>query len=111
MDLTGLLQVWYPLELSIPNIQYIVHERTNANCSHSDSVASRTLERRVDLSNVTVEACIKECLIQSFTIAGLEYAQECCKLLPMFSFFFFPCGVGEGLINRFFFQTKGVVMR
>jgi hypothetical protein len=51
----------------------------DANCSHSDTVASRTLERRVDLSNVTVEACIKECFVQSFTIAGLEYAQECCK--------------------------------
>ena len=52
----------------------------NANCSQSDTVASRTLERRVDVSNVTVEACIKTCFVQSFTIAGLEYAQECCKL-------------------------------
>jgi len=49
---------------------------TSQGC-YSDTVASRTLERRVDVSNVTVEACIKECFVQSFTIAGLEYAQEC----------------------------------
>ena len=102
MDLTRLLQVRYALELSI-----VHHDCTNVDCFHSDSVASRTLERRVDLSNVTVEACIKECLIQSFTIAGLEYAQECCKL---FITNFFSLWVGERLMIGFF-QTKGAVMR
>jgi len=44
---------------------------------YSDTRSSRTLERRVDAGNVTVESCVKECGKQSFTIAGLEYAQEC----------------------------------
>ena len=70
-----------PFELLI-----VRHNYTNANLSHSDSVASRTLERRVDVANVTVEACIKECFVQSFTIAGLEYAQECCELSPILSY-------------------------
>jgi len=47
----------------------------------SDSVQSRTLERRLDQlgGNVTVESCIPACQSLSYTIAGLEYAQECCK--------------------------------
>jgi len=44
---------------------------------YSDLVSSRTLERRVDAGNVTVESCIPACQEESFTIAGLEYAQEC----------------------------------
>ncbi|KAH9967000.1 WSC domain-containing protein, partial [Russula compacta] len=44
---------------------------------YSDSTSSRTLERRVDAGNVTVESCAEECQSQSFTIAGLEYAQQC----------------------------------
>jgi len=67
-------------------------------------VASRTLERRFDVSNVTVEACIRECFVQSFTIAGLEYAQECCKLITNYD-------IDAGLIDRgfffFFFEIKG----
>ena len=59
-------------------------------------MASRTLERRFDVSNVTVEACIRECFVQSFTIAGLEYAQECCKLITNYD-------VDAGLIDRGFF--------
>ena len=45
----------------------------------SDLVSSRTLERSVNAGNVTVESCVSACQSQSFTIAGLEYAQECCK--------------------------------
>ena len=45
----------------------------------SDSVSSRTLERSVDAGNVTVESCVSACQAQSFTTAGLEYAQECCE--------------------------------
>jgi len=70
-----------------PRAVNLPYDCANANFSHSDSVASRTLERRVDVANVTVEACIKECFVQSFTIAGLEYAQECCKLSPIFSLY------------------------
>ncbi|KAH8985360.1 WSC domain-containing protein [Lactarius akahatsu] len=49
---------------------------TSQGC-YSDSVSSRTLERRVDVGSVTVESCVAACQSQSFTIAGLEYAQEC----------------------------------
>ena len=45
----------------------------------SDSVSSRTLERSVDAGSITVESCVSACQSQMFTIAGLEYAQECCK--------------------------------
>ena len=45
----------------------------------SDSVSTRTLERRVDAESVTVESCVSACQSQMFTIAGLEYAQECCR--------------------------------
>ena len=49
------------------------------DCLKSDLVSSRTLERRVDVvGNMTVELCIPACQAESFTIAGLEYAQECC---------------------------------
>ena len=49
------------------------------DCLESDSVSSRTLERRVDVvGSMTVELCIPACQAESFTIAGLEYAQECC---------------------------------
>ncbi|KAI9449273.1 WSC domain-containing protein [Lactarius psammicola] len=49
---------------------------TSRGC-YSDSVSSRTLERRIDVGTVTVESCVSTCQSQSFTIAGLEYAQEC----------------------------------
>ena len=45
----------------------------------SDTVSSRTLERSVDAGSTTVESCVGACQSQSFTIAGLEYASECCK--------------------------------
>ncbi|KAI0065083.1 WSC-domain-containing protein [Artomyces pyxidatus] len=47
----------------------------------SDSTSQRTLQRRVDVGNVTVESCTAECQAESsntgFTIAGLESGQEC----------------------------------
>ncbi|KAI0065291.1 WSC-domain-containing protein [Artomyces pyxidatus] len=47
----------------------------------SDSTSQRTLERRVDAGNVTVESCTAECQSESFdtgfTVAGLEFGQEC----------------------------------
>jgi hypothetical protein len=50
---------------------------TSRGC-YSDLVSSRTLERRVGVvGSVTVESCVSACQSQSFTIAGLEYAQEC----------------------------------
>ena len=49
----------------------------------SDLVSSRTLERSVNAGNVTVESCVSACQSQSFTIAGLEYAQECCKSINL----------------------------
>ncbi|KAI9449277.1 WSC domain-containing protein [Lactarius psammicola] len=49
---------------------------TSRGC-YSDSTSSRTLERRVDPGNVTVESCVSTCQSQSFTIAGLEFGQEC----------------------------------
>ena len=48
----------------------------------SDS-SSRTLERAVNAGNVTVESCVSACQSQSFSIAGLEYAQECCKSIHL----------------------------
>ena len=54
----------------------------NEHCTdhlESDSVSSRTLERSVDAGSVTVESCVSACQSQMFTIAGLEYAQECCR--------------------------------
>ena len=45
----------------------------------SDTVSSRTLERSVDAGSTTVESCVGACQSQSFTIAALEYADECCK--------------------------------
>ncbi|KAH9032990.1 hypothetical protein EDB85DRAFT_1890429 [Lactarius pseudohatsudake] len=56
----------YPLGASVV---VAVNGWTSQGC-YSDSTSSRTLERRVDAGNVTVESC-------SFSIAGLEYAQEC----------------------------------
>ena len=53
-------------------------ELTNIGRLASDLVSSRTLDRSVDAGNVTVESCVSACQSQSFTIAGLEYAQECC---------------------------------
>ncbi|KAF8258448.1 WSC domain-containing protein [Lactarius quietus] len=44
---------------------------------YSDTVSSRTLERSVNAGSVTVESCVSACQSQMFTIAGLEYAQEC----------------------------------
>ncbi|KAF8258450.1 WSC domain-containing protein [Lactarius quietus] len=44
---------------------------------YSDSVSSRTLERSVDAGSTTVESCVSACQSQMFTVAGLEYAQEC----------------------------------
>jgi hypothetical protein len=49
----------------------------------SDSVSSRTLERSVNAGNVTVESCVSACQSQSFTMAGLEYAHECCKIIHL----------------------------
>ncbi|KAH9032989.1 WSC domain-containing protein [Lactarius pseudohatsudake] len=49
---------------------------TSRGC-YSDSPSMRALERRIDAGNVTVESCVSACQSQSFTIAGLEYAQEC----------------------------------
>ena len=49
------------------------------DCFESDLVSSRTLERRVDVvGSMTVELCILACQAESYMIAGLEYAQECC---------------------------------
>ena len=45
----------------------------------SDSGSSRTLERSVNAGSVTVESCVNACQSEMFTIAGLEYAQECCR--------------------------------
>ena len=45
----------------------------------SDTVSSRTLERSVDAGSTTVESCVGACQSQSFTIAALEYADECCR--------------------------------
>ena len=53
----------------------------SADFPESDLVSSRTLERRVNVGSVTVESCVSACQSQSFTIAGLEYAQECCELV------------------------------
>ncbi|KAH9052789.1 WSC domain-containing protein [Lactarius vividus] len=49
---------------------------TSRGC-YSDSTSSRSLERRVDPGDVTVESCVSTCQAQSFTIAGLEFGQEC----------------------------------
>ncbi|KAH9032999.1 WSC domain-containing protein [Lactarius pseudohatsudake] len=49
---------------------------TSRGC-HSDTVSSRTLEQRIDVGSVTAESCVNVCQSQSFSIAGLEYAQEC----------------------------------
>ncbi|KAI9439357.1 WSC domain-containing protein [Lactarius indigo] len=49
---------------------------TSRGC-YSDSTSSRSLERRVDPGDVTVESCVSTCQSQSFTIAGLEFGQEC----------------------------------
>jgi len=63
----------YPIGASVvPS----VGEWTSLGC-YSDSVSSRTLERSVNPGSVTVESCVSTCQSQSFTIAGLEYAQEC----------------------------------
>ena len=48
------------------------------NHFESDSISSRTLERSVDAGSTTVQSCVNACQSQMFTIAGLEYADECC---------------------------------
>ena len=32
----------------------------------------------VDAGNTTVESCIAACQAQEFSLAGVEYGQECC---------------------------------
>jgi hypothetical protein len=77
---------------------------TDANRFQSDSTSNRTLERRVDAGNVTVESCVVACQDESFTYAGLEYAQECCTFHD-FSF------TSDGSVKLIELLRKGAVMR
>jgi hypothetical protein len=45
----------------------------------------RSLLNRVDVpSGVSAETCTAACKAAGFTLAGLEYAQECCEsMLPL----------------------------
>ena len=44
----------------------------------SDSISARALQVRVDAGNTTVESCVAACQAQEYSLAGLEYGQECC---------------------------------
>ena len=57
-------------------------------CFLSDTVGARALAHNaVDLhpslprGNLTVDACVGVCAANNFTIAGVEFGDECCKLL------------------------------
>lgn len=52
----------------------------------SDSVAARTLPNAVGVAGqVTIESCTAACLNAGFSLAGAEYAGQCCTyLLEMF---------------------------
>ncbi len=59
--------------------------KLNVDCDSSDSVSSRTLERRLDdlSQTLTVQSCVAGCQSQpdGFTVAGLEFGQECCTFI------------------------------
>lgn len=48
-----------------------------------DNVETRTLTGAsfTNTTGMTVESCVDFCDSQSFILAGLEFAQECCQLL------------------------------
>jgi glucan 1,3-beta-glucosidase len=52
---------------------------------YTDSVAARTLgnfeQVSVGAAAMTVQACQSACQALGFTISGVEYADECCRLL------------------------------
>jgi glucan 1,3-beta-glucosidase len=50
---------------------------------YTDSVSARTLSQRFDVaggaSAMTIEACKAVCHSNGYSLAGVEYADECCK--------------------------------
>lgn len=47
---------------------------------YTDSVAARTLGHPYPANPMTVEKCLASCQAAGYILAGVEYAQECCKL-------------------------------
>ena len=45
-----------------------------------DNANGRVLGNEYDNNNITVEACIANCASENYTIAGIEYSIQCCKL-------------------------------
>ncbi|KAF8955639.1 WSC domain-containing protein [Flammula alnicola] len=63
----------------LPINKAVVGTWTFEGC-HTDVVngAPRTLTERFDIAaGVTIESCTQECASQGFSIAGLEFGQEC----------------------------------
>jgi glucan 1,3-beta-glucosidase len=53
---------------------------------YTDNTPGRTLGNRLDVPGstaaMTIEACITVCQAAGYSLAGVEYAGECCKSRP-----------------------------
>jgi len=75
---SGALAVFTNSVPSGPTTVPSVGDWTFQSC-YTDSTSARTLERRVNAQgeNVNAQSCTTDCQNQGFTLAGLEYGQEC----------------------------------
>jgi hypothetical protein len=81
MGLTRMLQVQFAIFLFSPFFMPFSYR--------SDSVAARTLPNAVGVTGqVTIESCTAACLNAGFSLAGAEYAGQCCTYLLEIFFFF-----------------------
>ena len=51
---------------------------------YTDSISARTLSQRVitiSVTAMTIEACQAACYALAYSLAGVEFSQECCKYL------------------------------
>ncbi len=47
---------------------------------YSDNAHGRIFETEIGVNtNQTVQSCIASCIAQNFTVAGMEFGQECCE--------------------------------
>ena len=74
------------LQVSIYSIDFFVEYGTSegrVRCANSDSTDARALSVQVSVIggqyNNSVESCIEACGAGGFSLAGMEFALECCS--------------------------------
>lgn len=62
---------------------FCVFESNELMCHHSEGVNGRALGTGVSVSGgqATVALCVAACKEKGFSMAGIEYANECCKFI------------------------------